>query len=113
MATVNADAIHTLATKIEALKTTYVTTSLTKVGEVALLPGDFPDGTALKTHVTDRMTELKTALTNIGKAMDDIKAKLDLVANKYAETGDHTAEIAEYLSQLVTSLGTDLPGFEA
>jgi hypothetical protein len=111
--TVDTAAIRTLATKVDELFGKYVKASSDALATFLIKPGDFADGQALDTYAKDRVTELKTALQNLGNAMTQMKIGLNDIAGKYDDTADKTNDIATELDTIVKNITSSLPGFEA
>lgn len=81
------------------------------LGNINLVPGDFPDANDLKTLVKTRSEEVNTLLINVQKAIGVIGNQLKTVAKKYKDTEHDNTIVGKDLDDLVTGLNKSLPGF--
>jgi hypothetical protein len=108
---VSADAIEALGRTLLSWETAVLDPLLPQLDSIAVLPGDFTDGTDLKTLIGTRRDNLKKAVQNIKTSLHEIGTQLENIAAHYRQAGDDTAIISTELKTLIEHLKTDLPGF--
>lgn len=77
---------------------------------LAVVPGQFDDGTAVKIHIETRITNLKTVLVNVQGAFDHVGKALSDISVAYTGTEDDSKILGNELKNLVTQLGKDFKG---
>lgn len=109
--TVDDAAIDALSKKFSDWAETVLGPAIKSLDGISVTPGEFEDATTLKTTVTTRAGELRTALTNIQLALTAISTNLQTVATNYRAAEDDSVVAADAIKPMIDQITLTLPGF--